>query len=124
MNPHENYEQLVKNINHHIDCYYNKDNPEITDHEYDQLMLQLKEMEKEHPEYVTPDSPTQKVGGSAKREAGVLVRHNVPMLSLQDVFSKEEVFEFVEDMQAQLLEPEFVIKSTACPWCSDMKKEF
>ncbi len=110
MNPHENYEQLVKNINHHIDCYYNKDNPEITDHEYDQLMLQLKEMEKEHPEYVTPDSPTQKVGGSAKREAGVLVRHNVPMLSLQDVFSKEEVFEFVEDMQAQLLEPEFVVE--------------
>lgn len=110
MNPREKYEQLVKHINHHIDCYYNQDNPEITDHEYDQLMLELKEMEKEHPDYVTPDSPTQKVGGSAKREAGVLVRHNVPMLSLQDVFSKEEVFAFVEDMQSQLSEPEFVVE--------------
>ena len=64
------------------------DDPEITDYEYDQLMQELKELEKEHPEEITADSPTQKVGGSAKREAGVLVRHRVPMLSLQYVFSK------------------------------------
>ncbi|MFR0830479.1 MAG: hypothetical protein ACLSGM_04075 [Thomasclavelia sp.] len=51
-------------------------------------MQELKGLEQKHPEYITSDSPTQKVGGSAKREAGVLVRHNVPMLSLQDVFSK------------------------------------
>ena len=110
MNPRDRYEELTNIINYHIDRYYNQDNPEITDHEYDQLMGELKEMEREHPEYITPDSPTQRVGGSAKREAGVLVRHNVPMLSLQDVFSKEEVFEFVEDMQKQFSEPEFVVE--------------
>ena len=71
--------------------YYVLDAPVIPDYEYDRLMQELKQIEQEHPELVTPDSPTQKVGGSAKREAGVLVKHRVPMLSLQDVFSKEEV---------------------------------
>ena len=55
------------------------------------MMQELKKMEKQHPELVTSDSPTMKVGGSAKREAGVLVKHRVPMLSLQDVFNKEDV---------------------------------
>lgn len=106
----EAYEELKKTINYHIDRYYNQDDPQITDHEYDQLMLKLKAVEKEHPEFVTLDSPSQRVGGSAKRQAGVLVRHNVPMLSLQDVFSKEEVFEFVENMKEQLDDPEFVVE--------------
>lgn len=106
----ERYEQLKNEINNHIDRYYNQDNPSITDYEYDQLMLELKALEQKYPEFVTPDSPTQRVGGSAKREAGVLVRHNVPMLSLSDVFSKEEVFEFVEDMRQQLENPEFVVE--------------
>ena len=74
------------------------------------LMQELKTLEKEHPDLVTPDSPTQKVGGTAKRQAGVLVRHNVPMLSLQDVFSKEDVYHFVEEMQEQLTDPEFVVE--------------
>ena len=82
---------MRRKIEYHSNRYYNMDDPEITDYEYDMLMQQLKKLEKEHPEFVTPDSPTQKVGGTAKRTAGVLVRHNVPMLSLQDVFSKEEV---------------------------------
>lgn len=86
------------------------DSPEITDYEYDRMMLELKELEGEFPEFVSKDSPTQKVGGSAKREAGVLVAHRVPMLSLQDVFSKEEVEEFVTQMQEQLEEPEFVVE--------------
>ena len=73
-------------------------------------MQELKKLEKEHPELVTPDSPTQRVGGTAKREAGVLVRHNVPMLSLQDVFSKEEVYNFVNEMKEQLEDPEFVVE--------------
>ncbi len=63
-------------------------------------MNELKRLEREHPEYVTPDSPTQKVGGSAKREAGVLVEHNVPMLSLQDVFDRGEVENFVAEMKS------------------------
>lgn len=110
MEDKDRIEELRKTIAYHSDRYYNMDEPEITDYEYDQLMLELKKLEKEHPELITPDSPTQKVGGSAKREAGVLVRHNVPMLSLQDVFSKEEVDAFVDEMQAQLDQPEFVVE--------------
>lgn len=110
MNPLDKYQELCSVIRYHMERYYDQDDPEITDQEYDALMQELKAIEKEHPEFVTPDSPTQRVGGSAKREAGVLVRHNVPMLSLQDVFSKEEVFEFVNDMQEQLAEPEFVVE--------------
>lgn len=110
----ENYkvraEELRKQIEYHSNRYYNMDDPEITDYEYDMMMQELKKLEKEHPELVTPDSPTQKVGGTAKRTAGVLVRHNVPMLSLQDVFSKEEVYEFVHEMQEQLEDPEFVVE--------------
>ena len=74
------------------------------------MMQELKGLEQKHPEYIASDSPTQKVGGSAKREAGVLVRHNVPMLSLQDVFSKEDVDAFVADMQEQLVDPTFVVE--------------
>ena len=110
MTPQERITELKKILEYHIERYYNQDNPEISDYEYDMLMQELKALEKEHPELVTPDSPTQKVGGSAKRQAGVLVRHNVPMLSLQDVFSKEDVYHFVEEMQAQLHEPEFVVE--------------
>lgn len=106
----EKIEKLRKEIEYHINRYYNQDDPEITDYEYDQLMKELKKLEKEHPELITPDSPTQKVGGVAKREAGVLVEHNVPMLSLQDVFEKGEVENFVSEMQKQLEEPEFVVE--------------
>ncbi len=104
------YEELKKTIEYHNDRYYNQDNPEISDYEYDMLMQELKQIEKNHPDYVTPDSPTQHVGGTAKREAGVLIRHRVPMLSLQDVFSKEEVDEFVHSMQEQLVDPTFVVE--------------
>lgn len=103
-------EELRKQIEYHSNRYYNMDDPEITDYEYDMMMQELKKLEKENPEYVTPDSPTQKVGGTAKRTAGVLVRHNVPMLSLQDVFHKEDVYDFVEEMQRQLNDPEFVVE--------------
>ena len=102
--------ELRSELEYHIDRYYNQDDPEISDYEYDQKMQELKKLEQEFPELVTKDSPTQKVGGTAKREAGVLVQHNVPMLSLQDVFSREEVEEFVEDMQQRLENPEFVVE--------------
>lgn len=103
-------EELKKQIEYHSNLYYNEDNPEITDYEFDQMMQELKKLEKENPELALEDSPTKRVGGKAKREAGVLVRHNVPMLSLQDVFSKEEVLHFVEEMREQLEEPEFVVE--------------
>ena len=106
----EEVKALRRQIEYHSNRYYNMDAPEITDYEYDMLMQRLKQIEKEHPELIDASSPTQKVGGSAKREAGVLVRHNVPMLSLQDVFSKEEVLEFVREMQEKLDHPEFVVE--------------
>ena len=99
MDVKQEIEKLRSEINYHNDRYYNQDNPEISDYEYDQLMLRLRKLEEEHPEYATSDSPTVKIGGVAKREAGVLVKHNVPMLSLQDVFNKEEVYSFVEKIK-------------------------
>ena len=110
MTPEERIDTLREQIAYHSDRYYNQDNPEISDYEFDMLMQELKKLEKEHPKLVTKDSPTQKVGGVAKRTAGVLVRHNVPMLSLQDVFSREDVYEFVAQMQEQLDDPEFVVE--------------
>ena len=90
------YIQLQKTIRYHMDRYYNQDEPEISDYEYDQLMQLLKRTEREHPEWVTPDSPSQIIGGVAKREAGVKVRHNVPMLSIEDVFNFDDVRAWVE----------------------------
>lgn len=94
-------DQLRELIKYHNDRYYNQDDPEISDFEYDQLSLRLRKLEEDHPEYAIPESPTKNIGGSAKREAGVLVKHNVPMLSLQDVFSKEEVYSFVDKIRRE-----------------------
>lgn len=108
----EQYLELVQQVRYHNDRYYNQDNPEISDYEYDMMMMQIKQLEKEHPDLITADSPTQKVGGTAKREAGVLVKHRVPMLSLQDVFSKEDVEQFVNDMREQMGEEvEFLVET-------------
>ena len=96
----EAYQELVSKISYHMDKYYNQDAPEISDYEYDQLMLTLKAAEKEHPEWVTPESPTQRIGGTVKREAGVKVTHDVPMLSIEDVFEKEDVVRWIEKVQA------------------------
>lgn len=80
--------ELRTQIEYHNNLYYNEDSPEISDYEYDLLTRELKALEQEFPELITKNSPTQKVGGKAKREAGVLIEHDVPMLSLQDVFSE------------------------------------
>ncbi|MEX5284291.1 NAD-dependent DNA ligase LigA [Selenomonas sputigena] len=102
--------RLRRTIRHHNVRYYNDDNPEISDYEYDQLMLRLKSLEKEYPELITENSPTQMIGGTAKRTVGILVRHDVPMLSLQDVFSRQEIESFVHDVKEQLENPEFVVE--------------
>lgn len=93
------YTELKKTIDYHMDRYYNQDEPEISDYEYDKLMQRLKDIEAEHPEWITPDSPSQKIGGTVKREAGVKVTHNVPMLSIEDVFTQEAVSEWVDKVQ-------------------------
>ena len=94
------YTNLKDEINFHMDAYYNLDEPVISDYEYDMLMQKLKNAEKEHPEWVTIDSPSQKIGGVAKRTAGVKVTHNVPMLSIEDVFTKEDVIAWIDKVHA------------------------
>lgn len=97
---YQEYLSLKDIINVHMDAYYNQDAPTISDYEYDQLMQQLKAAEREHPEWITPDSPSQKIGGVAKRTAGVKVTHRVPMLSIEDVFNKQDVTAWVEKVHA------------------------
>jgi len=104
-------EELKSKITHHNERYYNQDNPEISDYEYDVLKQELIKLENENPELITSDSPTQKVGGSAKREAGILVAHRNPMLSLQDVFTKEDVSQFVENIKNSIYDPTFVVET-------------
>ena len=83
-------EALREKIRHHEHLYYVLDNPEISDAEFDKLMQQLKDLESEHPALVTPDSPTQRVGGKP-REGFVKVRHSTPMLSLDNTYSEDEL---------------------------------
>src|SRR5579859_607165 len=83
-------EALREKIRHHEHLYYVLDNPEISDAEFDKLMQQLKDLESENPALVTPDSPTQRVGGKP-REGFVKVRHSTPMLSLDNTYSEEEL---------------------------------
>lgn len=94
---------LRREIEKHNRLYHVEDAPIISDYEYDMLMQKLKAMEAEHPELITPDSPTQKIGGPplSKFEP---VRHQVPLESLMDVFSYDELFAFGERMDASLPE--------------------
>lgn len=101
---------LRREIRRHNKKYYDDDAPEISDAEYDALMNRLKNLEAAYPEFITPASPTQTVGGNARRTAGKLVPHDVPMLSLQDVFSRDEVADFVSDVIDKLGDVEFVVE--------------
>jgi DNA ligase (NAD+) len=83
-------EALREKIRHHEHLYYVLDQPEISDADFDALMRQLKDLEAEHPELVTPDSPTQRVGGKP-REGFVKVQHSAPMLSLDNTYNEEEL---------------------------------
>src|SRR5690348_6512140 len=89
-NVQEELESLREEIRHHEYRYYVLDDPEISDSEFDRLMNELKKLEAEHPELITPDSPTQRVGGKP-REGFVKAPHSVPMLSLDNAYSEEEL---------------------------------
>ena len=95
--------KLRREIEHHNKLYYVMDAPVISDYEYDMLMNRLKALEAEHPELVTPDSPTQRVGGTALSQFEP-VQHQVPLESLTDVFSYEELFAFGDRMDTLLSE--------------------
>ncbi len=83
-------EELREKIRHHEHLYYVLDAPEISDAEFDQLMRKLKQLEERHPELVTPDSPSQRVGGKP-REGFIKVRHSSPMLSLDNAYNEGEL---------------------------------
>ncbi len=93
MNVKQRVEKLREQIRYHNYRYYVLDSPEIPDAEYDRLMRELQKLETEHPELITPDSPTQRVGAQPLEGFGE-VHHEVPMLSLDNAFSDEELAEF------------------------------
>ena len=95
--------ELREKLEYYANKYYDEDKPEITDYEYDMMMNRLKALEKEFPELITKDSLTQKVGGHVK-EGFKEVVHEVPLQSLQDVFSFEELREFDDRIKKQAIE--------------------
>ncbi len=94
----ERISELRKQVEYHAQKYYDEDKPEISDFEYDMLMVELRNLEKEFPEYESRESLTQKVGGHVK-EGFQKVTHEVPLQSLQDVFRIEEVQEYITKIE-------------------------
>lgn len=109
-------EALRETIRHHEHLYYGLDLPEISDADFDALMRELKELETRHPEMVTPDSPTQRVGGKPK-EGFPKVAHSRPMLSLDNVTSEEELRDW--DRRARSLAGEGTTIAYVCEFKLD-----
>ncbi len=99
----ERIEELRKKTEYYAKAYYDDDKPKISDFEYDMLMVELRNLEKEFPEFISKDSLTQKVGGHVK-EGFKKVTHEVPLQSLQDVFSMEEVEDFINKTEQKAIE--------------------
>lgn len=103
-------QKLKDTLNEYARLYYVYDNPAVSDYDYDMMMNELKKLENEYPELITPDSPTQRVGGEALN-LFEKVTHTVQMGSLQDVFSLEEIREFDERVQKTISSPEYVVEA-------------
>lgn len=102
-------EELRKTLRYHSDRYYNDDSPEIEDYEYDMMMRELQELEEKYPEYDSPDSPTKRVGGSADNSFESVV-HAVRMESLQDAFSKDELYDFDKRVHDVVDRPQYCVE--------------
>lgn len=89
----ERYEKLKKMLNYHRHLYYVLDKPEIPDSAYDELEEELRRLEQMHPEFVTPDSPTQRVGGEPQKEFKK-VTHTVAQWSFNDAFTPDDMYAF------------------------------
>ncbi|MBQ1678615.1 MAG: NAD-dependent DNA ligase LigA [Oscillospiraceae bacterium] len=109
MEPKEEVLQLTKTLNEANYRYYVLDDPDMPDFEYDRLLRRLEVLEAEHPELLTPDSPTQRVGGKALSQFEK-VEHSVPLESLQDVFSLAELAEFTDRVRQSVPEPEYTVE--------------
>lgn len=107
--------ELTKKTAYHAEQYYDNDQPEISDYEYDMMMVELRNLEAKYPQFKEQETLTAKVGGSVK-EGFSKVEHRVPLQSLQDVFSLEEVEEFIEKMEEKakingILENKYVVET-------------
>jgi len=108
-NAKKRIDELVTTLNYHAHLYYVEDRNEISDYDYDMMQNELKKLEAQYPEFIRPDSPTQRVGGEAV-SGFEKVQHKVQMGSLQDVFSFEEVREFVDRVRETVDDPKFVVE--------------
>ena len=101
--------QLRDTLNENARLYYTLDASKMSDYEYDRLYRRLQDLEKEHPEEITPDSPTQRVGDAVLNEFAEVV-HPVPLESLEDVFNGEEVLDFLNRVRETLPEAEYSVE--------------
>jgi DNA ligase (NAD+) len=103
--------ELRELIRHHDYLYYVLNQPEISDYEYDKLYRELVELEKKYPEFITPDSPTQRVSGEVVKEFKP-VKHTSPMLSLDNTYSEQEIYDWAERISkyVPLKELEFIVE--------------
>lgn len=97
----DRYKSLQQEIEHHNRLYYEGAAPEISDHDFDALLQQLQEIEGDHPEWITPDSPTQRVGGKPVADFET-VRHTAPMLSIGNTYNESELRKFDQDVRKRL----------------------
>ncbi|MDH7517097.1 MAG: NAD-dependent DNA ligase LigA [Candidatus Thermoplasmatota archaeon] len=102
-------EKLREQINYHNYMYYVENNPVISDYEFDQLLKKLEKLEAEYPDLITPDSPTQRVGGEPV-EGFVSVEHKVAMLSLDNAYTHDELREFDERVRKNVGDVEYVVE--------------
>lgn len=101
--------RLRQEIQYHNQKYYEQDAPEIEDYEYDRLYRCLEDLEEEYPDLITPDSPTQKVGAKGMNQFAPVV-HTVPLESLQDAFSEEEMADFDRRVRAVVPDPVYIVE--------------
>lgn len=110
--PHQHYKSLKAEINFHNYRYHVMDAPVISDYEYDRLLLQLREIEAEHPDWITPDSPTQRAGATPA-EGFPKVQHPSPILSLANAFSAEDLrawLERIAKVDERVLQADFMVE--------------
>ena len=100
-------DELIKIINKASEEYYTNDNPTITDQEYDDYYHELEKLEQQYPELIREDSPTKRVGGKIIDEFKK-VSHEIPMMSLGDIFSEDEIFEFDQRIKKTIPNPTYV----------------
>ncbi len=115
----DRYEKLIKLIEHHRVLYHVHDKPEITDEAYDSLMKELVAIEEKHPEWVSPLSPSKRVGGEPLKEF-TKVEHEVRQWSFDDIFDYEDLKQWIEKIQ-RMIDKEPLLKDEKLEYCLELK---